>query len=116
MWDIYERVFEFACRIVRLHRAMTRRRGSDRHIANQLLHAGTGIGSNLEEGKAGQSRADFIAKTRISLKEARETHYWLRLVEATEMVDRKKIHPLVEEGNEIVAVLTAILKKASPPR
>jgi four helix bundle protein len=84
MRDIHERVFEFACRIVRLHRALTRRRGSDRVAANQLLRSGTGIGANLEEAQAAQSKADFVAKARISLKEARESHYWLRLLEATE--------------------------------
>ena len=82
-------------------------------IANQLLRSGTGVGSNLEEAKAGQSRADFIAKARISLKEARESHYWLRVVEATEMIATTRVHPLVIEANEIVAILTTIIKKAS---
>src|ERR1051325_8184028 len=113
--DIHERIFQFACRIVRLHRALTRKRGTDRALASQLLRAGTGIGSNLEEAKAAQSRADFIAKSRISLKEAPETHYWLRLIEATEMVPSKRIQPLVGEANEIVAILTTIVKKASTP-
>ncbi len=72
------------------------------------------IGSNLEEASAGQSRADFIAKARISLKEARETHYWLRLIEATEMIAPSRIRPLVQEANEIVAILTTIVKKATP--
>ncbi|MBV8518574.1 MAG: four helix bundle protein [Acidobacteria bacterium] len=113
MKDIHERTFEFACRVVRLHQALMKRRGADRTIANQLLRAATSVGSNLEEAKAGQSRADFLAKARISLKEARESHYWLRLIEATELLAAKQIHPLTEEANEIVAVLTAIIKKAS---
>ncbi|HJQ37345.1 MAG TPA: four helix bundle protein [Thermoanaerobaculia bacterium] len=111
--DIHERTFEFACRVVRLHRALTKRPGADRVVANQLLRSGTGIGSNLEEAKAGQSRADFIAKARISLKEARESHYWLRVVEATGMLSAQRVHPLVEEANEIVAILTTIIKNAS---
>jgi four helix bundle protein len=93
---------------------MIRRRSGVAFIANQLLHSGTAIGSNLEEAKAGQSRADFIAKARISLKEARESHFWLRLIER-EILDPKRIHPLVEEANEIVAILTTIIKKASTP-
>jgi len=111
--DIHERAFEFACRIVRLHRALTKKHGADRVVANQLLRSGTGVGSNLEEAKAGQSRADFIAKARISLKEARESHYWLRVVEATGMISAARVHPLVEEANEIVAILTTIVKKAT---
>ena len=114
--DIHERVFEFACRIVRLHDWFCRQRRGNRNLINQLLDAGTGIGSNLEEARAGQSRADFVAKARVALKEARESHYWLRLIEQSGSVSPTKIHPLVEEANEIVAILTTIIKKASPPR
>ncbi|HUP59172.1 MAG TPA: four helix bundle protein [Thermoanaerobaculia bacterium] len=116
MKDIRDRAFEFACRIIRLHRAMTRKRGTDRVAANQLLRSGTSIGSNLEEAEAAQSRPDFIAKNRIALKEARESHYWLRIIAATEMIAPKRVHPLVEEANEIVAILTTIVKKASLPK
>ncbi len=111
--DIHERTFEFACRVIKLHRALSRRFRTDRILLTQLLRSGTSVGSNLEEAKAAQSRADFIAKTRISLKEARESHYWLRLLEYSESVERSRIHPLVEEASEIVAVLTTIVKKAS---
>ncbi|HJW93503.1 MAG TPA: four helix bundle protein [Thermoanaerobaculia bacterium] len=113
--DIHERAFEFACRIVRLHRAITRKRGTDRVAANQLLRAGTSVGANLEEANAAQSKADFIAKARISLKEAREANYWLRLLEATEAIDAQRIHPLVQESHEIVAVLTTIIRNTTTP-
>ena len=116
MKDIHERVFEFACRIVRLHDWFCRHRRASRTIVNQLLDSGTGIGSNLEEARAGQSRADFIAKARVALKEARESHYWLRLLERSGSVSLNRIRPLVDEANEIVAILTTIIKKASPPR
>ena len=116
MQDIHERTFEFACRIVRLHDWFCRKRRGSRTLINQLLDSGTGIGSNLEEAKAGQSRADFVAKARVALKEARESHYWLRLIERSAAVAPHRIHPLVVEANEIVAILTAIIKKASPPR
>ena len=116
MKDIHERVFEFACRIVRLHDWYCRRRRGSRTLVNQLLDSGTGIGSNLEEARAGQSRADFIAKARVALREARESHYWLRLIEQSGHVTPQWIHPLVTEANEIVAILTTIIKKASPPR
>ena len=113
MRDIHERVFEFACRVIRLHRALTRKRGTDRALAGQLLNSATSVGANLEEAKAAQSRADFLARARISLKEARESHYWLRLLESTEMVPPRQVHSLVEEANEIVAILTTIIKNAS---
>ncbi|PYQ29623.1 MAG: four helix bundle protein [Acidobacteria bacterium] len=114
--DIRERAFEFACRVIRLHRAMTRKRGTDRVAANQLLRSGTSIGSNLEEAEAAQSRPDFVAKNRIALKEARESHYWLRIIAATAMIAPASVQPLVDEANEIVAILTSIVKKASLPK
>ena len=92
---------------------MLKHGGADRVAANQLLRAGTSVDANLEEAKGGQSRADFIAKARIALKEAREAHYWLRLIEATEMVPLADVHPIVKEANEIVAVLTTIVKNTT---
>jgi four helix bundle protein len=113
--DIYDRVFRFVCRIVRMDRALTPARGG-RPLMNQLLRASTSIGANLEEARAAQTKADFNARFRISLKEAREALYWLRLLEECEIVGRKRIHPLVQEADEIVAIMTAIAKKATSPR
>ena len=110
--DIYDRTFDFACRIVRLHRSSARN-ATSRPLLNQLLRAGTGVGANLEEAEAGQSKADFIAKSRIALKEARETVYWLRLIAATEIVKPKLIEPLTQEARELVAILTTIVRNAS---
>jgi four helix bundle protein len=70
------------------------------------------VGASLEEAKAGHSRADFIAKCEISLKEARETHYWLRLIAETHIVDRDRLNPLLNACDEIVRVLTAIVLAA----
>ena len=110
--DIRERAFEFACRVVTLHRAAARS-ATSRPLLLQLLRAGTGIGSNLEEAEAGQSKADFISKTRIALKEARETHYWLRLMAATQIIKPNRIAALTQEANELVSILTAIVRNAS---
>lgn len=113
--DIRERAFEFACRVVRIHRALGRKRGNA-IAANQLFRAGTSVGSNLEEAEAAQSRPDFISKNRMALKEARESHYWLRLVVATEMLPPERVQPLVSEANEIVAILTTIVKNSTRPK
>ncbi|MCL6512634.1 MAG: four helix bundle protein [Anaerolineae bacterium] len=109
---IQDRAFEFACRIVRLHEYLCKKSETARRIGNQLLNSGTSIGANLEEADAGQSRADFIAKCSIALKEARETHFWLRLLAATDQVSTDKIKPLTQEANEIVAILTTIVRKS----
>src|SRR5438093_13167264 len=110
--DIQDRTFAFACRIVRLYRSMWNDR-SARPLAYQLVDAGTSVGSNLEEAEAGQSKADFISKCRISLKEARETLYWLRLIAATDVVPLRRLTSLTKEACEIVAILTTIVKNAS---
>jgi len=109
--DIRERAFNFACRIVKFHRAAARN-ATSRPILLQALRAGTSIGANLEEAEAGQSKADFISKMRIALKEARETHYWLRLIAATELVKPARIAALTEEANELTAILTTIVRNA----
>ena len=112
--DIYDRVFEFACRVLRMDQALSRNRRINRNAMNQLVRAASSVGSNLEEAKAGQTKADFHAKLRIALKEARESHYWLRLISRSGATRGDRIDPLVQEANEIVAILTTIAKKANP--
>ncbi len=84
-----------------------------RGIALQVMDSGTSIGANLEEATAGQSKRDFIARNYISLKESRETRYWLRVLAATEPGLQQEIGPLVRETTELVAIITAIIRKAS---
>ena len=111
--DIRERTFAFSCDIVRFHRLLVRRGGEGRVLARQLLRSGTSIGANMEEANAGHSRADFLSKTRIALKEARETLYWLRLLVASECIDRSQAAHLLTEADELVAILTSIVKRTT---
>ena len=86
---------------------------SAREMAKQLLRAGSSIEENLEEADAGQSRADFVSKCSISLKEARETHFWLRLLHASGKISaHDRAEELIQECHEIVAILTTIVKKS----
>lgn len=78
--DPPQRTFEFARRVVLLCRALDARPGVGRSLVSQLLWVGTSIGANVEEGQASQSEAEFLLKYSIACKEARETHYWLRLL------------------------------------
>jgi len=80
-------------------------------IGKQLIRSGTSIGANVEEGQGGQSRADFISKYCIARKEARETHYWLRLLVATDIFSSQKLAGLIAECDELIAILTTIIKK-----
>ena len=108
--EIGERAFAFAVRIVKLCQVLDEKPGVSRTLANQLLRSGTSIGANLAESKGGQSRADFLSKVSIALKEARETHYWLRLLIATDMISNSQLAPLLDEANQLVAILTTIVK------
>jgi four helix bundle protein len=75
------------------------------------MRAATSIGSNLEEADAAQSRADFISKCTISLKEAREARYWLRLLAEGGSGWESEADSLVREATEIVAILTTIVRR-----
>ncbi|HYR27047.1 MAG TPA: four helix bundle protein [Thermoanaerobaculia bacterium] len=110
--DIRERAFRFACDVVNLHDLLVTRGASTRDLSRQLVRAATSVGANLEEADAGQSRADFISKCAISLKEARESHYWLRVLNATGKLP-PATEPLLAECDEIIAILTTIVRKAS---
>lgn len=109
--EIGERAFAFAVRVVKLCRVLDQTPGVSRTLANQLLRSGTSIGANLEESKGGQSRADFLSKISIALKESRETHYWLRLLVASDILPEKQLAPLLDESDQITAILTTIVKK-----
>jgi four helix bundle protein len=109
--EIGERAFAFAVRVVKLCQSLEGRKGTPRTLANQLLRSGTSVGANLEESKGGQSRADYLSKVSIALKEARETRYWLRLLVATDIIPESQLAPLLDESNQIVAILTTIVKK-----
>ena len=82
-------------------------------MSKQLLRCGTSIGANVSEAEKGQSRADFTAKMNIALKEANETYYWLRLLNATEYLDNKMFESIENDIKELVAILTAICKKTN---
>ena len=84
--ELRERVIRVACRIIIFCRKLMPRGPVQRHLAVQLVRAATSIGANLEEATAGQSKPDFIAPNVRSLKEARESRYWLRAIQATEPI------------------------------
>ncbi|HAB16481.1 MAG TPA: four helix bundle protein, partial [Verrucomicrobiales bacterium] len=107
--------FEFAARVVRLCRSLEATPGVSRTLANQLLRSGTSIGANVEEAQGSQSRPDFVAKMSIATKEARETHYWLRLLAATDVIPEARLTELTDESNQLVAILTTIVKRSKEP-
>ena len=109
--DLKERTFDFAVRVVNLCRSLDKTPGVPRTLASQLLRSGTSIGANVEEGQASQSKADFVSKYSIACKEARETHYWLKLLVACEIMPQNQVANLLDEANQLIAILTTIVKK-----
>lgn len=107
---VQEKSYSFAIRILAVARWLRAKKEFD--LGSQVLRAGTGIGSNVEEALAAVSRPDFVAKMGIASKEARETYYWLRLLRDASVVPYKRIQPLVDECLELVRILTAIMKTA----
>jgi four helix bundle protein len=76
-----------------------------KHIGDQVMRSGTSVGANVQEAQAGQSRADFIHKLQIALKEARETNYWLELLSQSSLIDEPSISVLADESRQIAAIL-----------
>ena len=108
--DLADRTFKFACAIVKFCLKLSAQPGVGRRIAWQLTNAGTSIAANYEEAKAAYSRRDFMAKTSIVLKEARESRLWLRVIAANGLARPGELDPLLKESNELVAIFTASMK------
>jgi four helix bundle protein len=104
---IQEKSFDFALKIIELYKKLVAEK--EYIISKQLLRSGTSIGANIEEATAGISKRDFIAKMSISSKEARETKYWLRLLEKSKLVN-VEVSDELKEAEQIINILTAIVK------
>lgn len=107
-----EKSFDFAVRTVKLYKYLTAEK-KEYILSKQLLRSGTSIGANVSEAQRGQSKADFIAKMSIALKEAYETEYWLRLIYKTDYINQSQFESLHSDIKEIVSVLTAICKTSN---
>jgi four helix bundle protein len=107
--SIIERTFEYAVRIVKLADALARRSRIGEKLASQIIKSGTSIGANVEEAQAAESRADFVHKYKIALKEARETTYWLQFITAVNLITEKNMAGLRTEADEISRVIAQII-------
>ena len=102
---------QFAVDVVKLCEEIKGRRKGN-VLCNQLLRSGTSIGANINEGNYGQSRADFIAKMHIALKETSETEYWLKLLVLSEYISEKEGKSLINDCLEIKKILIATINTA----
>jgi four helix bundle protein len=101
--------YSFGVRIIKLYQFLSEEK-RDYVIGKQILRSGTSIGSNAEEAVGAQSKRDFIAKLWISYKEARESHYWLRLLRDTDYLTPKLAASLLTDCEELLKIIGSILK------
>jgi four helix bundle protein len=106
-----DRSFRFALAILREYRVILSTTDVPRMLATQMLRAGTSIGANLEEAKSASSRRDLVAKNAIALREARECHYWLRLIRADQPDHHERMTVLMDECGQLVATLSVAVRR-----
>ena len=108
---VQEKSFRFAVRIVNLCRYLQTEH-KEHVLSKQLLRSGTSIGANVAESQQAQSRADFVNKLAIALKEADETQYWLELLYESQIIEQCQFNLLNEELKEVIAIITSSIKTA----
>jgi four helix bundle protein len=101
--------YAFALRTIRLCKYLVDEK-KEFVLAKQALRSGTSIGANVEEGIGAQSHKDFISKMAVAYKEARETHYWLRLLTDSGYLEKKLSNSLIADCDELLKILGSIIK------
>ena len=107
---VVDKSYAFSLKIIDLYKYLNYEK-KEFVLSKQILKSGTSIGANIEESQSAISKRDFISKNSIALKEARETHYWLRLLRDSDFLSEKH-ESLLQECNELNKILTSIVKTA----
>lgn len=108
---LIDKSIDFASRIIKLRRFLEEDK-KERIISKQILRSGTSIGANINEAQYGNSKADFIAKLHISLKETAETEYWLRLLFKSDYIDGRMFESLLNDCLELKKLLISSINTA----
>ncbi|MDQ1769485.1 four helix bundle protein [Labilibaculum sp. A4] len=106
---VQQKSYQFAVRIVKTCKYLQQEK-KEYILSKQLLRSGTSIGANIEEAIGGQSEKDFFAKLTISYKEARETHYWIRLLGDTGYLTKEECQSLLSDTDELLRIIGSIQK------
>lgn len=112
--NLQKRIFDFVVEVITFLRTLPNAQ-EYYIIKNQLIKSSSSTGANYEESQGASSKADFTYKTEISLKEMRETNYWLRLIDAIERegeFDHNKLNYLINESHELKLILGTIVFKS----
>lgn len=111
LFDLEERVANFASRIIAVCDALPTKTGSA-HIKDQIFRSSTSVAANYAEASVPESRRDFVHKMNVALKELVETRMWLRIIVLREYVPEKKLVPLIHETDELVKIFHASVMTA----
>jgi four helix bundle protein len=106
---IVDKSFKFALSVIELYKVLVQNK--EFVISKQLLRSATSIGANIEEASAASTKKDFAYKMSISSKEARETRYWLKLLDKSQIIEFD-YSAYMEDITELIRILTAIVKTA----
>lgn len=110
--DLRVRTRLFARRVIRLYCALPKSNTAAQILGKQALRSGTSVGANYRDAQRSRSKAEFISQIGDCLKEADETLYWLELLLDENFVPAAKLQPLMDENDELIAILTTISKRA----
>ncbi len=108
---LIDKSIDFGARIVKLHRYLSKEK-HENVLSKQILRSGTSIGANINEAQYGNSKADFISKLHIALKETAETEYWLHILLKSDYLDNKLASSLLADCLEIKRILIASINTA----
>lgn len=109
---LYEKSFRFAVRIVKFYKYLLKKDRNLRSLYEQLLRSGTSIGANVSEAQSAHSKKDFINKLDISLKESRETDFWLKVFHSADLINVHEFESLFKDCDEIERLLVTSIKTA----
>ena len=111
-FDLQDRLIDYAVRIIKLCEALPNDKTGE-HICSQILRSGASPAPNHGEAQSAESRADFVHKLKIALKELRETETWLKIIIRAKLIKPiDKLEPLLQETNELISILFRSIETA----
>jgi four helix bundle protein len=111
-FDLEERLIELAVRVITVVEALPDTKAG-RHIAGQLVRAGTAPAANYGEAQSAESRRDFVHKMKVCVKELRETLIWLKMIERKPLCPPERLGPILGECNELISIFVKSIKTAT---
>ena len=109
---LYQKSFQFAVRIVKFYKYLLKKDKDLRALYEQLLRSGTSIGANVSEAQSAHSKKDFVNKLDISLKESRETDFWLKVLHAADIINENEFESIYKDCDELERLLVSSIKTA----